>query len=61
MQNVSNPDGVTAKRFSVTIPPECESEIAELKKTQYFDRPKADLIRDLIRKGLEAEKVEKPV
>ena len=60
MQNVSNPDGVTAKRFSVSIPPECEPAIAELKKTQYFDRSKSDLIRDLIRKGLEAEKVEKP-
>ena len=55
MQNVSNPDRASTSRFSVSIPPECASAIAELKKTQYYDRSKAELIRDLIRKGLESE------
>ena len=59
MQNVSNPERVSAKRFSVSMPPECEPEISELKKTQYFDKSKSELIRDLIRKGLEAEKKER--
>ena len=59
MQNKANPGVVSPNRFSVSIPPELEPEITDLKRTQFYNKSKADLIRHLLKKGLEAEKREK--
>ena len=54
MKNMSKPRGIAKNRFSVSIPQGLEDQIAELKKEQYFDKPRSEMIRFLIRKGLEA-------
>jgi len=50
---MSKPHGIAKNRFSVSIPQGLEAEIAELKKEQYFDKPRSEMIRFLIQKGLE--------
>lgn len=54
MKDMSNSRSLSEKRFSVSIPQEIEGDIAELKKTQYFDRSRSEMIRYLIKKGLDA-------
>lgn len=54
MRDVSKPCVMSKNRFSVSIPQGLEDKIAELKKEQYFDRPRSEMIRFLIQKGLEA-------
>lgn len=54
MRDMSKPCGIAKNRFSVSIPQGLEDQIAELKKEQYFDKPRSEMIRFLIQKGLEA-------
>lgn len=41
------------KRLSVTLQPEWEPDLDELKRTAFYDKTKADVIRYLIELGLE--------
>ena len=54
MRDMSKPCGIAKNRFSVSIPHGLEKEVADLKKSQYFDKPRSEMIRFLIQKGLEA-------
>lgn len=44
-------------RFSITAPCELEKDIKELKKApNYFEKPYAELYRDILRAGVDAIK-----
>lgn len=42
------------KRLSITITKDLEIELKKLKKKKFYDKPYAEMIRFLIRKGIEA-------
>ena len=48
------------KRAIVTLRPEWESELIQLKKEQFYDKTQADMFRYLIALGLESLKTEEP-
>ena len=41
------------KRIMITIPPDLEAEIQSLKKEKFYDKPYAEMYRQIIRTGLE--------
>ena len=41
------------KRIMITIPPDLEAEIQSLKKEKIYDKPYAEMYRQIIRTGLE--------
>ena len=41
------------KRIMITIPPDLEAEIHSLKKEKFYDKPYAEMYRQIIRTGLE--------
>lgn len=41
------------KRIMITIPPDLEVEIQSLKKEKFYDKPYAEMYRQIIRTGLE--------
>lgn len=45
-------------RFSISVPPEMNSELDKLKRDVYFKEPYSKMVRDLIRLGLESVKEE---
>ena len=45
-------------RFSISVPPEMNSELDKLKLDVYFKEPYSKMVRDLIRLGLESVKEE---
>jgi hypothetical protein len=48
------PMSTNLPRLSVTLKPEWEPELDELKRTVFYDKPRADVLRYLIDLGLEA-------
>ncbi len=50
------------RRFSVSVTPELDRKLDELKRTRYWNAPQSEMIRDLITLGLlhfESEQGEK--
>lgn len=45
-----------SRRIAVVVPAELANEIDALKKSDYWDRSMSELLRDLIRAGLDARK-----
>lgn len=43
----------TMNRVMVSIPPDLESEIEQLKQSQFYNKPYAELYRQIIRSGLD--------
>ena len=41
------------KRIMITIPPDLEAEIQSVKKEKLYDKPYAEMYRQIIRTGLE--------
>ena len=41
------------KRIMITIPPDLEAKIQSLKKEKFYDKPYAEMYRQIIRTGLE--------
>ena len=41
------------KRIMITIPPDLEAEIQSLNKEKFYDKPYAEMYRQIIRTGLE--------
>ena len=44
------------KRFTLTVTPEIKEKLDELKKSEFYDRPHADMYRSVIDAGLLAIK-----
>lgn len=44
------------KRFSVSVPPSMEEALTKVKKEYYGECSQNDMVRDLIIRGLEAQK-----
>lgn len=44
------------KRLSITITKDLESELKNLKKKKFYDKSYAEMIRFLLRKGIETTK-----
>jgi len=42
------------KRFTISITPEMDATLAQLKKEVYYDRTRSEMIRDIIMRGLAA-------
>lgn len=45
--------GTLMKRISVTIPNELEKDLDELKKERFYNKPQSEMLRYLIRLGLQ--------
>ena len=55
-ERTENTEGMI--RFSISVPPEMNSELDKLKRDVYFKEPYSKKVRDLIRLGLESVKEE---
>ena len=55
-ERTENTEGMI--RFSISVPPEMNSELDKLKRDVYFKEPYSKMVRDLIRLGLESVKEE---
>lgn len=55
-ERTKNTEGMI--RFSISVPPEMNSELDKLKRDVYFKEPYSKMVRDLIRLGLESVKEE---
>lgn len=42
------------KRFTISVPPDLEAELAAVKKSRYPDVPQSAMLRDLIARGVQA-------
>ena len=49
-ERTENTEGMI--RFSISVPPEMNSELDKLKRDVYFKEPYSKMVRDLIRLGL---------
>lgn len=47
------------KRIMITIPPDLAAEIQSLKKEKFYDKPYAEMYRQIIRTGLECVQKDK--
>lgn len=45
-----------SKRISVSIPIEIEKDLDELKKTRFYKEPQSEMLRYLIKLGIQANK-----